>query len=97
MTTGTTKQFIERKPTSGYSITPTRTGYRVERWSTARGELTDQAWLVSKVSAKRYAPDGQEWGDEFRPYVTRGRMLLRHCEGKGPGVTVVRPGWEVQG
>lgn len=92
----TTKQFIEKKPTSGYSITPTRTGYRVERWSTAPGDRTDQAWLVSKVSAKRYASDGQEWGDECRPYVTRGRMLLGHCEDGGPGVTVIRQGWEVK-
>ncbi len=95
MTTTTTKQFIEQKPTSGFNITPTRTGYRVERWSTAPGELTDQVWHVSKVSARRYNPDGTDWGADYVPYKTRGRMLLRHCEDGGAGVQVIRTGYEV--
>lgn len=91
----TTKQFIENKPHSGYSITPTRTGYRVERWSTKAGELTDQVWHVSKVSARRYNPDGKDWALDYVPYMSCGRMLLRHCEDHGPGVMVIRNGYEV--
>jgi hypothetical protein len=92
----TTKKFVERKPSSGFSITPTRTGYRVERWSTAPGETTDQVWHVSKVSARRYNPDGTDWDLDYLPYLSRGRMLLRHCEEHGPGVLVIRKGYEVR-